>query len=317
MAFAVFTRETNGFEQIILEDKATHTRVIILPQHGGLLHAFMLRAGDEEINIFDHYEDIGTLETEIATSFKGAKLSPFPCRIVDGTYEIDGKRYQFGKTAGNGSTIHGLLFNKPFREVGHFCDDYQASVQLKYNYKKDDAGYPFDYRCEIVYTLFPENILQVQTTILNLDSSLIPVADGWHPYFRLGGKIDNWMLRFDSDCLVELGENLVPTGRMLPDTSFQTERTIGERSFDHCFLLKNKTNYAACTLFNPANSISVSFFPDQSYPYLLIYTPPHRESIAIENLSAPPDSFNNRMGLLMLPPGHSKTFSIYYKIDRE
>jgi aldose 1-epimerase len=317
MAFAVFTRETNGFEQIILEDQATLTRVIILPEHGGLLHAFTLRAGEEEINIFDHYADLNTLETEITTSFKGAKLSPFPCRITDGTYELDGNRYHFRKAPGNQSIIHGLLYNKPFREVDHFCDDYQASVQLKYNYKNEDPGYPFTYRCEIVYTLLPENILQVQTTILNLDKSVIPVADGWHPYFRLGGKINDWMLRFDSDCLIELGENLVPTGKFLSDTSFETEHAIEERSFDHCFLLKHKTNYAACTLFNPANSISVSFFPDKSYAYLLVYTPPHRESIAIENLSAPPDSFNNGMGLLLLSPGHSKTFSIYYKIDRE
>jgi aldose 1-epimerase len=60
--------------------------------------------------------------------------------------------------------------------------------------------------------------------------------------------------------------------------------------------------------------MAVDFYPDRSYPYLQLYTPPHRRSIAIENLSAAPDVFNNRIGLVTLEPDHTKTFSARYVI---
>jgi aldose 1-epimerase len=54
--------------------------------------------------------------------------------------------------------------------------------------------------------------------------------------------------------------------------------------------------------------------PEGSYPFLQIYTPPHRQSIAIENLSAAPDAFNNKMGLIVLTAGEEKTFRTLYAI---
>jgi galactose mutarotase-like enzyme len=44
--------------------------------------------------------------------------------------------------------------------------------------------------------------------------------------------------------------------------------------------------------------------PDKEYPILQIYIPPHRNSIAIENLSGAPDNFNNKMGLVI--PGEER-----------
>ncbi|HZG23058.1 MAG TPA: aldose 1-epimerase [Chitinophagaceae bacterium] len=317
MAFAVSSQQTRGLEEFILEDLNTFTRIIILPEHGGLLNGFEVRHLHGTVNILDNYIDRHALEEGIEKSFKGAKLSPYPCRITEGTYEIDGRKLSFNNEGGKLPAIHGLLYNKVFSEVGHFCDDYQASLHLKYNYNREDPGYPFEYRCELLYTLFPGNILLLQTTIINLDSNSIPLADGWHPYFTLGGNVNDWYLRFQSDFMVELGDNLVPTGRLLSYNTFETAQAIGNTEFDNCFLLTAKVSSAACILFNPVNKLSVSFFPGESYPYLLIYTPPGRQSIAIENVSAPPDCFNNKMGLLMLAPGHSKTFSIYYKIGSE
>ncbi|MGL6269156.1 MAG: hypothetical protein ACRC2O_14590, partial [Chitinophagaceae bacterium] len=62
--------------------------------------------------------------------------------------------------------------------------------------------------------------------------------------------------------------------------------------------------------------MAIEFHPDKSYPYLQLYTPPHRNSIAIENLSAAPDAFNNGMGLVTLEPDHTRTFSTRYKITK-
>jgi len=56
------------------------------------------------------------------------------------------------------------------------------------------------------------------------------------------------------------------------------------------------------------------YFLIRSYPYLQIYTPPHRRSIAIENISGVPDAFNNGMGFITLEPDQSAIFKTTYKI---
>jgi aldose 1-epimerase len=95
---------------------------------------------------------------------------------------------------------------------------------------------------------------------------------------------------------------------------FNKERLIGQTQLDNCFVLARGGSDPVCTLFNPGSGLRISFFPDDGYPYLQIFTPPGRQSVAIENLSAAPDSFNNHMGLTLLSPGHSQTFTVNYKV---
>jgi aldose 1-epimerase len=140
------------------------------------------------------------------------------------------------------------------------------------------------------------------------------MADGWHPYFRLGGKADQWLLQFHSAAIVEFDQRLVPTGRQAQYEVFETARPLGDVFLDNCFVLKPGVVSAACELYNPANGLRVSLYPDASYPYLQIYTPNTRDSIAVENLSGAPDCFNNKMGLLLLEPGHSQIFTVRYKV---
>jgi aldose 1-epimerase len=76
----------------------------------------------------------------------------------------------------------------------------------------------------------------------------------------------------------------------------------------------NDFDKAACVIKDEGKGLSVEIFPDKSYPYLQIYTPEDRKSIAIENLSSAPDAFNNGMGLLVLEPGETKVFTTTYQI---
>jgi aldose 1-epimerase len=210
-----------------------------------------------------------------------------------------------------------LLYNKPFVLINEFADDEKASISLQYNYKKDDAGYPYNYRCEVEYTLSDNNSLQVKTTINNLSEPTIPIADGWHPYFQLGGEINNWLLQFNAEGILEFDDKLIPTGKLLIYNKFNNPHLIEDVQLDNCFLLNKNMEGAACRLINPYNKLSLSFFPDKNYTYLQIYTPPGRTSIAIENLSAAPDAFNNKMGLTLLSAGDSQTFTVIYQVSTQ
>ena len=313
MNFSIERLEENGLSLVRLRDTVTKVEVDILPAYGALLHAFRVPVGDQLFNIIDNYRTKEEIDEQLSKSYKSSKLSPFVCRIPGGRYRWIDKDYEITNKFFDGSAIHGLLYDKPFLVGDEYVSDELASIRLKYHYKRNDPGYPFDYTCEVVYMLHPDAVLQVETTILNLDPHTIPIADGWHPYFNLGGKIDNYEMQFASESMLQFDEKLIPTGRIVNDPSFKEPALIKDRKFDNCFLLLIEEGQPCCVIHNPENGLSLSFFVNNNYPYLQIYTPDHRNSIAIENLSGAPDCFNNGMGLKSVLPRHSETFNVWYR----
>ena len=301
-------------ELVVLRDEKTGATAAILPEVGAALHAFS-PGGNKLINVIDNYNGLAQAKNEMGLSYKSAKLSPFVCRIPEGKYSFDGKEWEFDNKFMDGSAIHGLIYDKNFVVTHEAADENNASVSMQYDYKMDDPAYPYHYKCQVEYALYAGNILKLRTTISNESAKAIPIADGWHPYFQLGGMVDEWMLFFDAKSMVEFDDKLIPSGKLLEYDLFKTPEKIGDKFFDNCFVVNTGNEQPACELFNPENKLKLSFFPDSNYPYLQIYTPPHRKSIAIENLSGAPDTFNNKMGLLVLAPWHSQTFTVRYQLS--
>jgi len=188
-------------------------------------------------------------------------------------------------------------------------------VEMEYHYQGDFPGFPFKYLCRVRYTLQPGNRLTIETEISNpLDEGVtIPVSDGWHPYFTLGGKADVWWLQFSSNQMLEYDEKLLPTGRIIFNEDFREGRLIEDTRLDNGFLLDENAS-PFCILKNPVSQVSIEFLSERNYPYLQLYIPEHRKSIAIENLSSAPDAFNNGIGLTVLKPGEKKSFEVSIRI---
>jgi aldose 1-epimerase len=315
MSFSIFFEEQQNLNVAVLKDQSSKTTIAVLPEYGAALHKFGININDKPFNVIDNYNNAEHIKKELALSFKSSKLSPFVCRIKNGKYLFNEKVFEFEKKFIDGSAIHGLLFNKKFSVLEKYADNNKAKLVLQYAYKKDDNGYPFNYRCTIAYTLQHDNLLTIQTTILNESETDIPVADGWHPYFQLGGSVNDWLMQFPAEAIIEFDEKLLPTGNLLKYDSFNVPHLIKEIELDNCFLLKKNSGESACEIFNPENKLRVSFLTDNSYPYLQLYIPPHRKSIAIENLSAVPDCFNNKIGVLILAPSHSQTFTVSHQVS--
>ena len=74
-------------------------------------------------------------------------------------------------------------------------------------------------------------------------------------------------------------------------------------------------NAASNAVSDESVGLTIHFYPEKSYPILQVYTPPHRRSIAIENLSAAPDAFNNDIGLIHLQAGESYDFRTMIRVD--
>lgn len=314
MSFQISNKTVNGLEIIQLTDQAAHTIIEILPAYGAMLHAFRVQFKGKQLNLIDGYHNVEDLKNNLSSNYKSARLSPFACRIKDAKYTYRGKEYVFESKFNDGNAIHGLLFDRTFTLKTSVADDRQAKVGLNYHYRNENPGYPFEYECEVVYTLKKDNELSVHSQVKNLSGDTIPLVDGWHPYFTTGSKVNDLHLHFFAKEIVEFDERLIPTGKLLPYSKFNGGGILREEELDNSYVLDFDHKQPLCTLRDDRKGIAIEFYPDKSYPILQIYTPPHRNSIAIENISGAPDAFNNGLFLQELKPGAAAEFETTYKV---
>lgn len=314
MSFEISRVSDNGLDITEISNTENGTRIRILPGSGALWHSWAVEKDGKKVELIDHYTDKADLKTGLAQSFKSAKLSPFACRIPEGKYTYQGKHYEFSHKYSDGNAIHGLLFNRPFQQGEPVLRPEGAGLSFSYSYRKDDPGYPFDYDCTVTYTLHRSNRVTIDTLVKSADSGVIPIVDGWHPYFTTGSAVDGCRLQFYADRLVEFDEKLIPTGKFLPYHTFWKERPVGDTMLDNAFMLDHKAPQPLCSFYDPEKDIRLNIYPSESYLVLQLYIPPERRSIAIETLSGAPDAFNNGIGLIMLEPGMSRQFSVTYEV---
>jgi aldose 1-epimerase len=304
MAFIVSINKDEIFPVITLKDDAADSSVEIY-SFGALLNCFKIKDAD---NVIDGFTSPQDAMANITNAFKSAKLSPFVCRIENGAYVFNNTGYKIDKFYLGNEAIHGLLYDANFSIVKNGADRNHAFVTLEYNYSNDKEGFPFVYTCTVTYTLESNNRILMKTVVTNNGGTAMPVCDGWHPYFTLGGKIDNLLCFINADKMIEFNDKLVPTGNIIECTKFQQPEILADIVLDNCFLL-NKNQQTACVLKNTRTGLALHIWPDITYPYLQVYTPPHRNSIAVENLSAAPDAFNNKMGITILNAGESAVYT--------
>lgn len=307
MPFEASIENQAGDTVITLKDTQSGAEAEIYA-FGALLNAFRIPVNGQAVNIINGFSSVEDARLNMVNGFKSAKLSPFVCRMRKGDYTFNGRQYHITGHYLGEHVIHGLLFDQTYTVNGSDSEDDHVSVTLGFEYKATDPGYPFPYKLSVTWKLGAGNRLTVTTTVSNQHTHPVPYADGWHPYFALGGSVDEWMLQFNSGIQLEYDADLLPTGKKFADTRFENGILLKGIELDNSFELPAAN--PVCTL--SSASIRLTIEPGPGYPILQLYIPPHRQSIAIENLSGAPDNFNNGMHLLLLPPKEERTFSTTY-----
>jgi aldose 1-epimerase len=313
MAFTFGSIQQDGLDITEIKNTQSGSRIQLIPSKGVLWHGWFPASAGPQVNLISHYAGKGELEDSLADSFKSAKLSPFACRIPEGKYSFEGRHYEFAHKFKDGNAIHGLLYDKPFTAGERRSGELTARADFHYGYRRDDAGYPFDYDCTVSYILHLDDRVTIETTVYNLSEELIPVVDGWHPYFTTGSRVNDCHLQFQASRIIEFDEKLIPTGRLCAYDTFLKDRPIGDTELDNAFMLDKDGPQPRCSFSDPRHGIAIHVYPSESYPVLQLYIPPDRRSLAIETLSGAPDAFNNGIGLVRLAPGESKTFSVTFQ----
>ncbi len=227
-----------------------------------------------------------------------AILFPFPNRIKDGTYAFENKTYTLPlNEPKHQNAIHGLVFDKHFETIS-FSDQ---SLTLSIRHSKS-LGFPFPFEFKIVYIIARDSV-QIEFHVQNTGVSAFPYGIGWHPYFEtVAGKKTS--INFKSDKKYEVDKSMIPCrAENIEETVFD----LTDVFIDNAFRLSGQNIHFR----TEAYKLIMEVPPDS---YLQLYTPPGRNSVAIEPMSCISNAFNNEVGLRSLKKNDEFKWEVTIKI---
>jgi len=233
-------------------------------------------------------------------SYASSILFPFANRIKDGIYNYEGKVYTLETNQKEeNNALHGLVYNKTFKILEHKTNDESAVITLEYNEHKKKPGFPYTYSIILTYT-FTQNNMSLKVSIKNTDSKTFPFTLGWHPYF-VSENLYESTLQFDTTEKLIIGNRNITTGTetIKPIEKFQ----IKNKQLDDCWIL----NSNAIKFKTPKYDLVINSSVENNF--LQVYTPPNKNTLAIEPTTGVSDSFNNNIGLQYLKPNQSYTIT--------
>ncbi|MDJ0335970.1 aldose 1-epimerase family protein [Salinibacterium sp. G-O1] len=242
----------------------------------------------------------------------GIVLVPWPNRIEDGVWSLDGKQLQLDITeVDKNNAIHGLLRNTGYRQL----ERTEGAVTLGATVHPQH-GYPFHLETTVRYELV-DGGMDVTHTIKNLSAAKAPVAVGTHPFFKIGDvPIEQLELTVHASTYLELDARLLPVAEHQVDGTsfdFREPKLVGDRIFDNAFGAVKTVHGASAELRAP-DGRTVRLLQDDSHPYVQVFTTPKFAkvsgsglAIALEPMTAAPNAFNSGDGLRWVEPGATWT----------
>ncbi len=251
---------------------------------------------------------------ESAPSFcTGIVLAPWPNRVRDGRWTLDGRSMQLDLTeAALSNALHGLL---QFAEY-EVRDRSESSVTLG-SLIPPQHGWPFLLDSWVRYELLPDGIA-VTHGVENLSDRRAPYATGAHPFLRVGdvpaGQLE---LTVPAARYLEVDDRLNPVEvRDVDGTRFDIRggRGVSDLDLDTAYTGLDFGEVVdgrgiSAWLIAPDGSRTV-LRQDVGWPWVQafttdVYATPAGpiSAVAVEPMTAPPDALNSGDDLIWLQPG--------------
>ncbi len=295
--FSKETRKFGSLEALIVRHSNHQFQIEVIPEIGAHLRSLTIKG----INIIEG----ATSEDDLIhnNAYKSTILAPFPNRIKDGKYQIDGQTFQLDineKPLNN--ALHGLVYKSSFSVKDISLNDEKAIIEFTNHYNGEDAGFPFAFDTEIIFELDIKKGFSCRFTFTNKSEKKIPFGYGWHPYLQFGDDVDDLMLKLPPVNRFKVNDQMIPEGEPTIYHEFDKPNSLNDVSLDDCFEI-TKTGEICETFLKSGKGISLRLWQEtgeKKLNYLQIFTPPHRKSIAIEPQTCCIDAFNNKQGLFFL-----------------
>ena len=316
-----------------------HGMQVGIINYGGALTKIITQAKDSSWgDVLTGYDSLSGF-TQTANPYFGALIGRYANRIAKGTYKVDGIEYHAALN-NNGQSLHGGLkgFDKVVWKATPLAGD--SSVQLNYESKDGEEGYPGNLKVQVVYTLTADNGIKIDYTATTDKTTVINLTN--HAYFNLSaGKsltIEDHVLQINANQYTPVDSLLIPTGESLDvkgtPMDFTQAKRIGDDldkvvgGYDHNWILnKAEGLQEVANVYDPLSGRSLTVFTTE--PGLQFYsgnfldgTLTHTKkgiqyikhgALTLETQHFPDAPNQSKFPSTLLKPGETYTHTTVYK----
>ena len=312
-AYFARTAVIDGIDVVQLGDATREMQVSIATSVGNIAYEFSVRGRNL---LWFPYR--GPAELRADPKLCGIPfLAPWANRLSGDTYSVNGNNYRLNPGLGylsrdaNQKPIHGLLLFSPLWKIisldGGPDSAFTASRLEFWRYPELMAQFPFAHEITISYRL-AGGALEIRTLLTNLSAETMPVAIGFHPYFRLhDAPRDDWKVHIAARDHVELDQFLIPTG-VRRVAGFVDPYPLSGNKLDDVFtdLIRGEDGIARFWVQGAQQRLTVAY--GQNYRVAVVFAPAERDYVCFEPMAALTNAFNlahdgRYTELQSIPPG--------------
>ncbi|QAY68851.1 aldose 1-epimerase family protein [Xylanimonas protaetiae] len=250
-------------------------------------------------------------EDEVAPVFNGAVLLPWPNRLGNGSYVVDGVTYEVAHSEPDrANALHGLACWVRWSLVEHSDDAVTLELALA-----PQKGWPFQLVTQVRYSLSDAG-LEVVVTTRNVGGGTAPYGIGFHPWLSAAGAaLDACTVQLDATTHVTVDARLLPTGTepVAGPYDLREVRSLAGLDLDDAWVdvTRDADGLSWCRLGCP-DGRTPAVWMDGSMDTWQVCSADHiphflRGGLAAEPMSCVADAFNTGERLVHLAPGDVHT----------
>lgn len=195
----------DGASVSILDFGGIITRILV-PDRDGKLDDVSLSFDDIDVYAQGRSGSMGMLIGRVGNRIRGA------------SFELEGRTYTLPKN-NNGNCLHGGVgFGLRMWEARPVLVEGGDALELTLTSQDGDQGFPGTLKVKVTYTFTDHNELGIHYKASTDQTTLCSLTN--HAYFNLdghaSGTVRDQELQINADLVTEVGEGLIPTGRLLP-----------------------------------------------------------------------------------------------------
>lgn len=236
-------------------------------------------------------------------------LLPFVGRVAYGHFTFEGREVRMAPhPISTPHALHGLGWQRAW-EV---ADAKPAQVRLTLHHDGDQAGWPWSFDAEQMFTL-DETSLTIRIAITNRAGAAMPAGVGLHPFFpdRLSAR-----MKGELPMIWESGADGLPTNRaeVTAVRNFSKGLRIAPLTLDHCF--SGGKGPLDIHWENKTYGLRIH---GREAGHTVVYTPQQEEFFCVEPVTIVPNAMNRQegadvTGLVALAPAATLALTCRFEV---
>jgi aldose 1-epimerase len=245
----------------------------------------------------------------IPSQASGVTLVPWPNRVRDGRWGLDGAQQQLDLTEPKaGNAIHGLLRNTGYRVTDRRDEAITLTAPVF-----PQHGYPFHLDTSVRFETGADG-LTVTHGLLNAGDAPAPVGIGVHPYLRVGDTpFPDLTVTLAAATAIVADDAKIPVGERSvegTDLDLRSGRRLAGLTLDQGYTDIALTDGRVRHRVTAPDGSGVELWAEPDFAYAQVFTTDIYETddgkisaVAIEPMTCAADALNSGRGLRWLEPG--------------